>query len=140
MEMKKKRRKFSRQRGSGNHGWGHKKKHRGGGSRGGRGFAGLHKHKYSLTVSKKQDHYGKKGFSSLKTKDTIINMNDLVRIAKGKSEIDLAKAGYTKLLGGGSIDFPLVVRVVRCTDSAKEKIEKAGGKVIGETENEAEAV
>lgn len=125
-------------RGSRRHGWGHKKKKRGGGSRGGRGFAGYHKHKYSKVVSEIPDHYGKKGFPSLnaKNEEIIINIDGLVKIAKGKSEFDLEKKGYTKLLGNGEIDFPVAVKVRKCTASAKEKIEAAGGKIVGAEESE----
>ena len=138
--MQKKRRKISRQRGSGNHGWGHKKKHRGGGSLGGRGLSGRHKHKYSLTVSYVLDQYGKKGFPSLnKKKDIVIlNVSGLAKLAKGKKQIDLGETEYTKLLGSGDIDFPITVKVKLCTQSARNKIEKAGGKVISEAADETE--
>jgi large subunit ribosomal protein L15 len=137
--MKKQRRKFSRMRGSGNHGGGHKKKRRGGGSRGGRGLAGRHKHKYSLTVSKTPEFYGKKGFPSLnKKRDIVINVGSLLKIAQGRNEIDLGEAGYTKLLADGNIDAPITVKVKSCSEPAREKIEKAGGKVITESIEETE--
>ncbi|MBW2100991.1 MAG: uL15 family ribosomal protein, partial [Deltaproteobacteria bacterium] len=34
-----------------------------------------------------------------------------------------------KLLGQGSIDYPLTVKLDRVSNSAREKIETAGGKV-----------
>lgn len=37
--------------------------------------------------------------------------------------------GRVKLLGNGEIDFPLIVKGVEVSGSAKEKIEKAGGKI-----------
>lgn len=46
------------------------------------------------------------------TQNGIINKNDLV-----------------KVLGGGEVTAKLSVTVHKCTDSAKEKIEKAGGSV-----------
>ena len=134
--MQKRRRKFSRMRGSRRHGGGHKKKKRGGGSRGGRGFSGYHKHKYSKVVSQMPDHYGKKGFPSLNDRDVIINIDGVVKLAKGKKELDLEKEGYTKLLGKGRIDFAIDVKVRKCTASAREKIEAAGGKITGAEESE----
>jgi large subunit ribosomal protein L15 len=46
------------------------------------------------------------------TQNGIINKNDLV-----------------KVLGGGELSIKLSVSVHKCTESAKEKIEKAGGTV-----------
>ncbi len=57
---------------------------------------------------------------------------DLQRIAlkKGLREIDLSKLGYGKLLGRGEIKQKLTVKVEKFSASAKEKLEKAGGKLI----------
>ena len=55
---------------------------------------------------------------------------DLERIAGGKKEIDLKQLGYGKLLARGKVKHKLTVRVEKFSASAKEKIEKAGGKVI----------
>ncbi|MBI5072716.1 50S ribosomal protein L15, partial [Candidatus Woesearchaeota archaeon] len=55
------RKKITRQRGKRWHGYGSKKKHRGKGSHGGKGFAGFHKHKWSYTVKYAPNHYGSKG-------------------------------------------------------------------------------
>ena len=64
--LKKKRTKVSRQRGSFTHGWGHKKKHRGAGSRGGVGLAGTgargDQKKQTILKEKGKDYFGKKGF------------------------------------------------------------------------------
>src|SRR3989338_3046822 len=83
-------------RGRTSHGWGMKKKHRGGGSQGGRGLGGSHKHKFSFVTSK-----------------------------------DLGRFGYNKLLGTGKISRAITVKVGTCSKKAKEKIEKAGGKIEG---------
>jgi len=117
-------------RGSKTHGYGAKKKHRGKGSRGGKGYAGSHKHKFSYIVKYEPDHFGYKGFHSLKTKDTVINIRDLEKLAGGKDEIDLTSLGFDKLLSAGEIKKPLTVAVKNCSKKAKEKIEKAGGKIV----------
>jgi large subunit ribosomal protein L15 len=131
--VKKKRRKISRQRGSGSHGWGHKKKHRGKGSRGGKGYGGA-KAKYIYITAKEPEHYGHRGFYSLRKKGSSINLDDLNKLAKDKKEIDLSKMGIEKLLGHGEVTAPLVVIVSKFSASAKEKIEKAGGKIVTDFE------
>ena len=114
-------------RGRTSHGWGMKKKHRGGGSQGGRGYGGSHKHKFSYVTSKEPDHYGYKGFFSKKKKTTAVNIDELAKMEG--STIDLGKMGYAKLLGKGRINKPVVVKVNEASKQAKEKIEKAGGKI-----------
>ena len=87
------------------------KKWRGGGSRGGRGKAGLHKHKWSYTVKYEPEHFGKKGFRSLRKKGRGINLCELERMAKksGENVIDVVKLGYEKVLGFGKITVPVKV-------------------------------
>lgn len=119
-------------RGRTSRGWGMKKKRRGGGSRGGRGWAGRHKHKFTLVTTTGNDYFGRKGFHSLKKRDKTINIGDLERVAKGKNEIDLASLGYTKLLSRGAASKPYTVKIRKFTEKAREKIEKSGGKVVTE--------
>lgn len=121
--------KIQKMRGSKTHGYGAKKKHRGKGSRGGRGYAGSHKHNYSYITSKEPDHFGYKGFHSLRKKGKSININDLEKLVKG-NEIDLTALGYTKLLSNGEISKPLIIKIRKYSKKAKEKIEKAGGKIV----------
>jgi large subunit ribosomal protein L15 len=128
-------RKKEKGRGAGT-GYGSKKKHRGKGSRGGRGYAGLHKHKWSWIVSKAPDHYGYKGFTSKRQRILAINVGDIEKISEGKSEIDLSKMGYGKLLSRGHMLRPVSIRVDACTQRAKAKIEKAGGKIIQPTDKQ----
>ncbi|MFH0949124.1 MAG: uL15m family ribosomal protein [Candidatus Aenigmatarchaeota archaeon] len=129
------RKKVSRQHGLHTHGWGAKKKHRGGGSKGGKGYGGSHKHKFSFITSYDPNHYGYKGFHSSKHKqETIINIGELEKLSlkEGKTELDLASFGYTKLLGKGKLAAPLTVKVGKLSARAKEKIENAGGKIVEE--------
>lgn len=135
-------RKVRKMRGKRWHGYGGKKKHRGGGSRGGRGYGGSHKHKYSYITRYEPFHYGYKGFYSMKKKEKAINLDDLQKIAEkdknrvnGRAShviqvIDLNELGYTKLLSRGEIKEALSVRVKKCSAAAKEKLEKAGGKIL----------
>ena len=114
-------------RGRTSHGWGMKKKHRGGGSQGGRGLGGSHKHKFSYVTSKDPGRFGYKGFFSKKKKYRAININEAVKLEG--SIIDLKKLGYGKLLSKGVVDRAITVRVEKFSAKAKEKIEKAGGKI-----------
>jgi large subunit ribosomal protein L15 len=125
-------------RGRTSRGWGMKKKRRGGGSRGGRGFSGMHKHRFSMVVSKKPDWYGKKGFHPLGKRDKTINVGDLHKIAKG-ADIDLKSMGYDKLLSRGLVHSAYNVKIGKFTERAKAKIEKAGGKIIVEKTVEKKA-
>lgn len=98
--LNKKRTKISRQRGSSGHGWGHKKKHRGAGHRGGKGLAGTgargdqrksgvlsgatsflkivsaQKGVTLRSLAKNYMHMGKKGFKSLnKITNEVLSLN-----------------------------------------------------------------
>lgn len=135
-------RKVRRQRGSRLYGWGTIGQHRKSGMRGGFGSAGLHKHKWSWTVKYGKDHYGKDGFvrpAAVLEEVSAINVGSLQSLVegkvvekdeKGRATIDLSSLGYDKLLGGGKIDFPVVVKAGKFTELAKKKIADAGGEVI----------
>ncbi len=125
-----KKKKYKKFRGKRSYGYGSHKKHRGGGSRGGRGNAGLHKHKWSHTVKYNKDHFGKRGFKPVRRKeDVIINVKKLQDIAKS-NKINLTELGYDKVLGSGKIESALEVTAKSFSKRAKEKIEAAGGTVI----------
>lgn len=119
-------------RGSRTHGRGHKRG-RGAGMRGGRGNAGLHKHKYTWVLKYDPNHFGRHGFKShRKTKyEKIINICDLHKFKMENNFIDLSAMGYDKLLGKGKIDFPVKVKVKKASHKAIEKIKSANGEVLG---------
>ncbi len=139
-----KRSKNSRQRGSWTHGWGAKKKHRGAGSRGGRGLAGSGKRgdaKKTLYWSN-PNYFGKRGFVNINTeKEHTINIAHLdtiadTLVAKGKAKkengaisINLNELGYTKLLGAGNTSKKLIITVEKASKNAEEKLAKTGGKL-----------
>jgi len=126
----KKARKF---RGKREQGYGSHKRHRGKGSRGGRGAAGMHKHKWSYTVKYEPDHFGKHGFilpKSVSKEVKAINVNELEKMAEGKKKIDLTKIGYNKVLGDGKINAPLEIIAESFSKKAVKKIEAAGGKAV----------
>ncbi len=120
--------KTQKMRGSKTHGYGAKKKHRGKGSRGGKGYGGSTKHNRSYIYAKEPWHFGHKGFHSLRKKDVVVNIKELEKLSKD-GEVDLTAMGYTKLLSAGEITKALTVKIKRASKKAKEKIEKAGGSV-----------
>lgn len=119
--------KLRKWRGRTSHGWGAKKKRRGGGSRGGSGMGGTHKHKFSWVTTKAPDYFGYKGFHSQAKKVRSINVEELDKLEG--NEFNLTKLGYGKLLGRGRITRAVTVTVASCSAQAKEKVEKAGGQV-----------
>lgn len=128
-----KKRKIRKFRGKRSYGYGSHKKHRGGGSRGGRGKAGMHKHKWSYTVKYEPDHFGKRGFkrpAGAAKRVKAINLRQLEVLAAGKKKLDLSKLGYNKVLGSGNISSNLEVTAEAFSKKAIEKIEAAGGKVV----------
>lgn len=132
-------RKIRRQRGSRTHGWGQVGQHRGSGSKGGTGKAGLHKHKWSWTVKYAPNHFG---HDSLKPPNQLkaekwINVGQLdvlygIREIDNRKEatINLVEMGYDKLLGAGFVSNAYTIFAKSFTPSAKTKIEKAGGKLV----------
>lgn len=124
------------------------KKWRGGGSRGGRGKAGLHKHKWSYTVNYDPKHFGKKGFkrpTKLVERIRAINLKDLDQMIEkllekklaekqdDKIKIDLGRVGYDKLLGSGRVIKPLIVEAKYFSKQAIKKLEESGGKAVIKT-------
>ncbi len=132
-----KRRKKDKQRGMRTHGKGNTKNSRGAGSRGGRGRAGSHKHKYSKYYA---DFGGKKAMKPAK-KGKAINLSELENLVEvlvsrkkaeerdGKIFIDGKKAGISKILSRGIIKKRLVLKNIKASRKATEKIVKAGGTI-----------
>ena len=117
--------KLDRLRGHRTNGKGNTKNKRGAGCKGGRGRAGSHKHKFS----KYYMTFGIKKRLNPKTKLKTITLEDLKLLAKDKKEINLSDFGFQKILGKGNITTPLIIKNAVLTKVAKEKIEKAGGRI-----------
>lgn len=131
-------------RGSRTHGRGNKAG-RGAGKRGGRGNAGLHKHKFMSTLKYDPDRFGRRGFKrpqKVVTSTETINlrqldeqMDNLIEQGVAYNEedtvvVDLSEIGVDKLLGRGRIGNPTKVKVTDCSESARRKIESAGGAIL----------
>ncbi|MCW4054725.1 MAG: 50S ribosomal protein L15 [Candidatus Bathyarchaeota archaeon] len=144
--MPHKERKTRKMRGSRTHGYGRVGQHRDAGSKGQR-KVGRHKHLWSYVTTHEPDYFGKHGFTSpqsLKRKENTINIKQLSELTaqtaseNGKTNVNLTTLGYTKLLGTGKITKQLIVSVPSCSKSAEEKIKKAGGQVLTESQENGE--
>jgi len=138
------RKKNSRHRGSSGHGYGEKKKHRGAGSRGGRGNAGSGKRGDAKKPSywKLKDHEGSSGFThpnpNKESVTSIARLNALVSefVMKGvakkdgsKVTVDLDVAGFDKVIATGVPAFEYDISVKKATPGAVKKIEEHKGSV-----------
>ncbi|MCX8202867.1 MAG: 50S ribosomal protein L15 [Nitrososphaeria archaeon] len=139
-------RKIRKLRGSRTVGWGQIGQHRKHGAKGGRGHAGMHKHKWTYTVKYAPDHFGEKGFVPPTRKELrVATLTELSAIAErltregngkrtedGKLLVDLRSMGYDKLIGSGVLSVRgLKVVVDRWTESAARKLAEAGSAVTG---------
>ncbi len=130
-------------RGSRYHGRG-KKAGRGAGLRGGRGLAGINKHRLMTRLKYMPGHWGMHGFNrhpSLRSVHVTANVSELSDMAGDSDSIDLSTHAIDKLLGSGRIDRALAVTVEHASARAVEKIEAAGGTVTlseGDDERESE--
>jgi large subunit ribosomal protein L15 len=138
-----KRKKNSRMhgRGMGSHGWGSRKKHKKSGHRGGSGMAGTGKRgdQKKTLVNKLygNDYFGKQGITSKRTerdKRKRINLqiieDNLEKFGKKTAkgwEIDLKNF---KILGDGDVKNKLIIKAMEASESAIEKVKKAGGEII----------
>lgn len=154
--LKQKRTKFSRTRGSMTHGWGHKKKHRGAGHRGGVGMAGSGARgdsiKPTILTTVGASYFGKRGFYSIKKSvNKIISLRDIEEnfdkmveegliVKEGKEFVFDAKlAGYNKVLGKTQFTKKLKVICEYISANAKQKIVDAAGSVESDAEDEFES-
>ena len=143
--MVKKRSKRSRLRGRKTCGWGSKKKHRGSGSKGGKGMAGTGKkagQKITFVNKYFPGYLGKSGFTSrlqTKNKNEAISLDDINKkldtfikegIAKKTAEgIEINLPNY-KILSNGKLKEKFIIKAKAFSEKAKEKINSSGGKAV----------
>lgn len=141
-----KRNKRSRLRGQRTCGYGSRKKHRGKGSKGGKGMAGTGKkagQKRTFIDKYMPGYFGRHGFKSLqqiaKTKPKIINLHEIQEkidnfiaegIAKKTAEGIIIDLKDCKILGDGDVKDKFIINAKSASLKAKEKVEKAGGKIF----------
>ncbi|WP_258083066.1 uL15m family ribosomal protein [Thermococcus thermotolerans] len=146
--MIRRKKKVRKLRGSHTHGWGCKKKHRGGGSKGGKGMAGTGKRKntkWTWTIKYALDHLGKRGFhrpKAVQYTPKTINLSDIDENLQlfldmgvayeeaGKIVVDVTQLGVDKVLGTGKLTRPITIKAYYVTPKAEEKIKAAGGEVL----------
>ncbi len=137
--------KSKKMRGTSSHGFGHKKKHRGSGSRGGFGNAGTgargDSKKPTILTTVGATYFGKKGFTSKKGKNKTLSLSyveghfdALIErgvITKQGSDyvLDAKKQKFDKILGRGKFTKKLKVVCEQISEQAKLRIEEAGGSV-----------
>lgn len=125
--------------------WGRIGQHRKSGSRGGFGAVGFHKHKWLWVIKYAPNWYGKHGFLSvqqLKREAKTVNVGELNELAldmlakntavkEGELVvINTVELGYDKVLGKGKVNVPLKLIVKEISETAKRKVETAGGVVV----------
>lgn len=136
----KKRKKSGRMRGSRTHGWA-MKKHKGSGNVGGKGRAGSGKRaaQKKTQILNMESYFGKKGMKPKAKAEKVINVEDIENnivsmVSKGSAKkmgdgFEVFLPDY-KVLGDGEITLKFILHVNSISVSAKEKIEKRGGKII----------
>jgi large subunit ribosomal protein L15 len=134
--MARRHRKRSRKKylGSRSCGAGNIKNRRGKGSKGGKGYAGSHKHKWTYIVKYEPEHFGKSGFVPPRREgkkeinlweiNKMIGRGDFKKDESGKFAVELK--GY-KVLGAGKLDFPAFVKASTFSKCAASKIKSFGG-------------
>jgi large subunit ribosomal protein L15 len=137
--MYKKRKVRSRLRGRRTCGYGQKFKHRGKGSRAGKGMAGTGKkagQKRTWILKYHPDYFGKNGFTSRYKKLKTMNigtLNDRIETLVKKGKAKKVDKGYEielkgfKILSSGKVNKKLFVKASLFSKKAEEKIAKLGG-------------
>lgn len=149
--LKHKKSKVKTQRGTSSHGWGHKKKHRGAGNRGGKGMAGTGARgdakKPTILTTVGKAYYGKKGFSSIhKKKINVLSLSYIENHFADLTEaglivdgtLDTTKMKVNKILGRGKLSHKLNIVCEEISANAKAVVEAAGGSVTVTESEDAE--
>ncbi len=115
-------------------GAGNVKNRRGSGNRGGRGNAGLHKHKYTWITKYAPDYFGAYGFVRPNTKKVpVVNLYDIDRQAitnkleKKEGKLYFEFAG--KVLATGILTVPVIIKALSWSKNVEEKIKKVGAEI-----------
>lgn len=134
-------------------GWGRIGQHRKKGSKGGRGAAGMLKHKESWMRKYAPGWIGKHGFTNPTSKTESISEINLMQLDELIIElrkanalqmegdipvIDLRALGFNKLLGKGQLGTAAKIIVDMASKKAVEKVLKAGGQVVVLEKTESE--
>jgi large subunit ribosomal protein L15 len=118
---------------------GNAKNRRGSGNRGGRGMAGVCKHKNSWATVYAPGYFGKHGFTRQGTavsmkKMPVAHLYDIDRKALlGKLDKKDGKFVYSfkgKILGTGNLSHPVKISALCWSKNTEEKVKQAGGELV----------
>lgn len=134
MATRRKARKKSKWLGRGTFGVGNCKNRRGSGNRGGRGMAGMCKHKATWATVYAPGYFGKHGFvRPNKVRMDVVHLFDIDRQALlGKLEKKEGKFVFVfdgKVLGTGKVTHPLKITALAWSKSVEEKLKAVGGEI-----------
>ena len=115
-------------------GRGNTKNRRGSGNRGGRGMAGIDKHKWSWAMKNDKDYYGKCGFARPNRKSVdvvhLYEINRMAQLAKLEKKGDKFHFDFKgKVLATGKVTFPLSIKALAWSKNVERKLGEAGGEI-----------
>ncbi len=117
-------------------GGGNTKNRRGKGSKGGRGRAGYHKHKWLRTAKYELAILAKnhKGFNANSLKQKVVTIEQLNRLIRksGSKELNFMFPN-AKIIGSTPLDGKATITAALFTKGARESITKAGGTMVTPT-------
>jgi large subunit ribosomal protein L15 len=118
------------------HGRGNCKNRRGSGNRGGRGMAGIDKHKWSWAMVNAPDYYGKHGFKRPTGQRKTIPVVHLFEINQQAVNNQLEKKGGKfhfefkgKVLATGKVTQPLSIKADALSKNVEKKLGDSGGEI-----------
>lgn len=138
-------RKSRSKRGSRTCGGGSARNRRHSGDKGGKGFAGSHKHKWRQIKTSDPRYFGKHGFKrppQVQESTNTVNVGkldeyvdelleeDLAHEEEDEIVLDVTEWGVDKVLGSGKVTHPLKVVAREFSDSAEKKLNEAGGAAV----------
>ena len=134
MVMKRKGRRNKRYLGQRSHGRGDTKNRRGSGNRGGRGMAGVCKHKWSWATKYAKEYYGAHGFVRPTKKHIkvihLYEINHRAVLNKLEKKEDKYQFDFRgKVLATGNVTVPLSIRALSWSKNAEKKLSERDGEI-----------
>ncbi len=116
------------------HGRGNTKNRRGGGNRGGRGMAGVDKHKWSWAMNIDSLYFSKCGFASPNKKNikkvNLYEINQKAVTEKLEKKGDKFQFAFKgKILGTGNVTVPLSIKAISWSKAVEKKLSETGGEI-----------
>lgn len=131
-------------RGMRTHGAGNTKNRRGSGNRGGRGMAGMCKHKFTWVTKYAKGYFGKRGFvKPLHRITPVVHLFEINRKAL-LNQLEKKDGRFYfefkgKVLGTGELNVPVLIKALSWSKKAEAKVRKLNGELVKlEKEKQAE--